>query len=193
MKSELTVVKVGGSLFDMPDLGSRLQHWLKRLGDGPVLLVPGGGPMVNVVRDLDQRFRLGEEAAHWLALRAMTLNAHFLAGLLPCSRVIGDVVRLGETRGWLLLDAHAFAQADEAHPDRLPHSWRVTSDSIAARAAYCSGAGRLVLLKSVPVPADQDWAIAAQVGWVDDYFPEIIRRGPAIRLEGINFRESTMK
>ena len=36
------VVKVGGSLFDWPELGPRLGRWLKTLPSNRVLLVPGG-------------------------------------------------------------------------------------------------------------------------------------------------------
>src|SRR5262249_50947889 len=77
------VVKVGGSLYDLPGLGARLRAWLERLPSREVLLVPGGGPAADVVRDLDRLHRLGEEAAHWLALRALSVNARFLAALLP--------------------------------------------------------------------------------------------------------------
>jgi aspartokinase-like uncharacterized kinase len=64
------VVKVGGSLFDLPDLGPRLEVWLGARRS--VVLVPGGGPTTDVVRALDRTHRLGEEAAHWLALRSIS-------------------------------------------------------------------------------------------------------------------------
>ena len=77
------VVKVGGSLFDWPDLKSQLPRFLAGLSGKTVVVVPGGGKAADAVRDLDQRFNLGEVISHWLALRALTLNAHFLAELLP--------------------------------------------------------------------------------------------------------------
>src|ERR1700730_10035653 len=77
----LVVVKVGGSLFDLADLGARLRAWLEPVVAGPVLLVPGGGPTADVVRAFDRLHALGEETAHWLAVRALTLNAHFLQTL----------------------------------------------------------------------------------------------------------------
>src|SRR5262249_39070568 len=73
-----TVVKVGGSLFDLPDLASRLQLWLKRFPNGNVLLIPGGGRLADVVRSFDEQHRLGDSTAHELALGAMSLNARFL-------------------------------------------------------------------------------------------------------------------
>ena len=41
--SSVIVMKVGGSLYDRPDLGSRLRHELARFAGQPILLVPGGG------------------------------------------------------------------------------------------------------------------------------------------------------
>ena len=78
-----TIVKVGGSLYDLPDLGSRLLRFLGELSASRVVIVPGGGPAAEQVRQWDAVHRLGEEASHWLALRATSVNAHFLASLLP--------------------------------------------------------------------------------------------------------------
>src|SRR4051812_40903280 len=125
----LTVAKVGGSLYDLPDLRQRLGAWISGSG-GRVLLVPGGGAAAGVVRHLDRAHALGEEAAHWLALRSLTVNAHFLGGLLG-SRVVGTP---GD-EDLAVLDAHAYCLADEARPGALPHSWQATSDAVAARVA----------------------------------------------------------
>jgi aspartokinase-like uncharacterized kinase len=174
------VVKVGGSLFDLPDLGMRLRSWLNPFSAlrTPLLLVPGGGAAADGIRRLDQVHALGEEKAHWLALRALTLNAHFLAALLPDADVAEDVAacRLLWQRGRIaILDGHAFARADEAHAGRLPHGWAVTSDSLAARVADVLAA-RLILLKSVTIPTGLDWAQAGRAGFVDGYFAEVLSR-----------------
>ena len=71
------VVKVGGSLFNQPDLGPRLQAFLGDL-TAPTLIVPGGGPTAEAIRAFDRIHRLGEESSHWLALRACTINGHLL-------------------------------------------------------------------------------------------------------------------
>ena len=79
------VVKVGGSLLDLADLGARLMSWLRTLHRRDLILVPGGGPTADVVRDMDRLHRLGEQPSHWLALRALSLNAHLLARILSRS------------------------------------------------------------------------------------------------------------
>jgi aspartokinase-like uncharacterized kinase len=188
------VVKVGGSLYDWPDLATRLRRWLAAEwpdGDG-VLLVPGGGPTADVVRDLDRRHGLGEEVSHWLALCALSLNAHFLASLLPPACVIGDVWEC--RRAWHegqmpILDVHEFARRDEDYPGRLPHSWAVTSDALAARVALVVGARQLVLLKSASIPAGVDWTEAGRHGLVDEMFAEILRQAPAdLHVRAVNLR-----
>src|SRR5436190_17470724 len=143
-------VKVGGSLFDWPKLGTQLESWLKSLPSCKVLLFPGGGQAADLIRKYDRLHGLGEEAAHWLALRALTLNAHLLASLLSAGRfsrpvVITDLqdanVIWGEA-ALPILDPFRLVQEDEHRPGRLPHSWLATSDSLAARAAIELGATR---------------------------------------------------
>jgi aspartokinase-like uncharacterized kinase len=178
------VIKVGGSLFDLPDLGVRLREWLAVQGTGEVLLVPGGGPAADVVREYDRLHALGEERAHWLALSALTLNARFLASLLPSAVVVPHVRAL--TAEWLqgkipVLDPYAFARADEGHSGSLPHRWTVTSDSLAARLTHVAGADELILLKSVALPAGIDWKEAGERGLVDTYFAEAVGNSLAVR------------
>jgi aspartokinase-like uncharacterized kinase len=183
----LVVVKVGGSLFDLPDLGPRLQAWLARLSALAVLLVPGGGPTADVVRDLDRRHALGEEASHWLALRALTVNAHFLQTLLPGAVVVPQPCGRG---GLSVLDPYAFARADEGRPGCLPHCWQVTSDAVAARAAVVGQARRLLLLKSVTIPEGMAWDEAGRCGLVDEAFAGVlVQAAEPLKVSAVNFRD----
>jgi aspartokinase-like uncharacterized kinase len=178
-----TVVKVGGSLYDLPDLGPRLRDWLGTLKAEAVLIVPGGGATAEVIRCLDRTHALGEMTSHRLALQAMTVNAWLLSALL------GDVPVLSS--GWnrvdgiALLDAAAFLKQDSG-PDRLPASWDATSDAVAARAALVLQAEELILLKSVDVPSEMSWQAAAQAGFVDALFPGLAARIKRVR--AVNFR-----
>ncbi len=198
MRRSLAVVKVGGSLYDLPDLGPRLRRWLNHAPANDVLIVPGGGPAADVIRDLDRIHHLGEEKAHWLALEALRLNAHFIARLLPPADFIDHwdesriVMLRSEGTRTLLLDAVAFAARDRnLHPEAaLPHRWSVTSDSIAARVAVVSGAEHLILLKSVTIPQDMDWEGASERGYVDEWFARTIRpAGESLKVRAVNLRE----
>lgn len=184
------IVKVGGSLYDVPDLGSRLQRWLSRLGSSKVLLVPGGGVTADAVRMLDHWQRLGDETAHWLALQGLSLNARFLARLVPGSEVVSSPTvffKQWHIRQILVLDAYAFAQQDEDQPGALPHTWAVTSDSIAARVAEVCGASPLFLLKSVPLPSGTEWTEAGRRGLVDPYFAQVVSRA-ALEVHWVDMR-----
>jgi 5-(aminomethyl)-3-furanmethanol phosphate kinase len=181
----LTVVKVGGSLFDLPDLASRLNHFLRSLSLSRVLLIPGGGAAADVVRELDCVHHLGDEVAHWIALRAASLNAHFLQALLPGSRLVCHPrEQLAGVAG--ILDAFVFAERDEASADALPHDWSVTTDALAARAAVVGGATRIILLKSVDWPARTRLQDAVP-GYVDEILPRLVEAG-GLEVVWVNFR-----
>ncbi|HWG47587.1 MAG TPA: hypothetical protein VN688_32790 [Gemmataceae bacterium] len=193
MNRSLAVVKVGGSLYDLPDLATRLQCWLAaELPSDNVLLIPGGGPTANGVRDLDRRHGLGEETSHWLALRALTFNAHFLASLLPSACVIDKLSELPpiwDKKNIPILNAYQFARMDENNPDHLPHSWVVTSDAVAARVAIVAHARHLVLLKSATIPFGMDWMEAGRCGLVDEMFAEVLRDAPGdLQIRAVNLR-----
>jgi aspartokinase-like uncharacterized kinase len=169
----LVVAKVGGSLFDLPDLRERLRRWTESVQAGRVVLVPGGGQAADVIRHLDQVHHLGEPAAHRLAIRMMAVNGHFLAALLgvpvvpsPCGP---DILRVA------VLDADAFCRDDEGNAGSIGHSWEITSDSIAARAAAVARSP-LVLLKSAELPDGFDWEAAGGGGFVDEAFAGMVRR-----------------
>ena len=139
-----TLIKVGGSLFEWPPLAERLRELLANSAQERVILFPGGGTTADSVRAWDKNQSLGEESAHWLAVRALTVNAYYLQALLPGLPIVAGP----DNQGTAILDPYPFTLADEADPDHLPHCWQVTSDSLAARAAHVLGAQKLLLLKS---------------------------------------------
>jgi aspartokinase-like uncharacterized kinase len=181
------VLKVGGSLLEspeIPDLALRVGACVRELGGPRPLLVVGGGPTVDCVRRWDRIFGLGEESAHWIAVRALSINAQVMAALDRSWAWVEDPEAVSSR--WAegrtpILDVFGFLKrVDEARADPLPRRWRVTSDSIAARAAEAYGAPRLVLLKSASVSEAATVASAVREGWVDGYFETASRRIPEI-------------
>jgi aspartokinase-like uncharacterized kinase len=125
------VVKVGGSLFDRTDAVIRTIRATGR----PVLIVPGGGRFADFVR----RLNLSDTAGHWMAIAAMEQYGWYLTSHdVPATAAI---VRPFEVT--VLLPYCALREIDP-----LPHSWDITSDTIAAWVAARLGT-ELVLLKSV--------------------------------------------
>jgi aspartokinase-like uncharacterized kinase len=181
------VIKVGGSLFDWPELPRRLNVVLDehRVARQSLVLIPGGGSAADFVRRLDRTFALGDLPAHRLALRSLDLTAHALAALVPGLDVIDDVRNLD--RVWKQLKIPVLAprrfleECDCVAADPLPSSWHVTSDTIAARVAMHLGAEELVLLKSAPLPPGAGRRAAAELGLVDRLFPEVSRNLQCVR------------
>jgi aspartokinase-like uncharacterized kinase len=180
----LTVYKIGGSLFDLPELPDVLRVVLAQRPQNAAVLIAGGGPVGDVIREWDRVHRLGDDAAHELALEGMDLTASFLARFFPEARLIRSEQQLRMAvadRVLTILCAGCFIKAAEAqgHPP-LEHSWRVTSDSIAAWTAEVVAAAELVLIKSVPVPCGLSLAEATAAGLVDKQFPVVAARLPLI-------------
>lgn len=188
MSNRIQVLKVGGSLYDMPDLVARLRDWMERSKSPRTLLFPGGGPMADAIRALDRVHHLGEEASHWLALQALSVNAHVLARLFPEMPLLSRLPQAAEAAGHFILDPLPLFKEDEPHAGRFPHLWQVTSDSLAMRVAMRAGAAELVLLKSVSWHTEDGWANAAHAGVVDGFFPEAVRQAPAVTVRVVNLR-----
>ena len=152
----MAVVKVGGSLTAQP-------HTFDRVCDAVsdasrlhrLVVVPGGGPFADAVREFQRNLGLSDEAAHWMAILAMDQYAHVLA-----ERIRGAVIL--EEPG-MVLSTVAPGRPAVLAPSRwmrsadvLPHTWEVTSDSIAAFIAGALDASQLILIKPKEDPSTLD-------------------------------------
>jgi aspartokinase-like uncharacterized kinase len=166
----LLVVKVGGGLVRQGSVLDHVGGALARVASRrPVVVIPGGGPFADTVREFDRAQGLSASAGHWMAILAMDQYAHALADRIPGGRVVED--RSG------IRSAHSEAAVPVLAPyrwlraaDELPHSWDVTSDSLAAYLATLLDAGELVLVK--PVSGGEELldpyfhrALAAGIRW----------------------------
>jgi hypothetical protein len=139
------VIKIGGSLSARARPLRRLMAALGEAGRAQrLVVVPGGGPLADVVRRLDRRFALGDTAAHWMAILAMDQYAHLLARLAGDAVIVRSPRELRAGRLNVLAPSAWLQRADP-----LPHSWSVTSDAIAAWVARELRAGGLVVVKDV--------------------------------------------
>lgn len=178
----VTVLKLGGSLLDLRDLPDRLGSAFKMLDGDQPLLVCGGGDAADIVRRWHETYALNEEQSHWLAMDSIRLNQRLLLTLMPELELVSNraAAEWAWSRGRVpLLDLMAFVSIEESHCEQdaaLPHTWDVTSDSLAGWVAIRWPAGRFVLLKSVELPnKDARWTLqaAADAGFVDRYFPRL--------------------
>jgi probable H4MPT-linked C1 transfer pathway protein len=141
------VVKIGGGLLAQTEcFGAVLSAVADAARERRVLVVPGGGPFADAVRAVDSRLRLSDDTAHWMAVLAMDQYAHLIAARLAGGALVANSrdmrMALDAGRVPVLAPSQWLREADP-----LPHSWDVTSDSIAAWVAGAVGARRLVLVK----------------------------------------------
>lgn len=163
-----TVIKVGGALLGRRGALDRVIPVLAAAAEqgAPMLIVPGGGPFADTVRALDRESGLTADAAHWMAILAMSQYAELLASRIPRARIIEAVSEIAAARASGLLPVLAPYRWLRS-VDPLPHSWEVTSDSIAAWVAGELGASRLVLVKASKVD---------RAALVDRYFERVLPR-----------------
>ena len=158
------VVKVGGSLFSTSGWQHAVQSLIatESLSNHSVVVLAGGGAVVNGLRAIDATSSLPAPLMHDLALEAMGITAQLLAETLKLplgpqetetSPFVFDIKKQGVIRNTI---------------ESLPHSWNTTSDSIAAAIAATTGSG-LLLVKSTPPPT-RDIECLASTGWVDRNF-----------------------
>ena len=143
-----TVIKIGGSLGQSPELPGLMLMISKLDVKHQILIIPGGGAFANAVREYDQRFCLDNDTCHWMSIRAMDQFGSMIAAMCLDNQLVqgledaGDAVAAGRVP--VLLPYNLLHQADE-----LPRTWDVTSDSIAAWVADKVKAQQLILVKSV--------------------------------------------
>lgn len=190
----MTVLKLGGSLLDLGDLGVRLHGWLGRLGAGRVLIVPGGGEAAENVRRLQAIHRFPDEQAHHWAMSAMDFNAELVESILVGGKTVENWAELQEAwkaRQLPILKVWFFlAQLEAEEQVEYPRNWSFTSDSIAASIAAGYGAERLILLKSRAAKPGLTWQQHAADGLVDAFFPRLAPRIP--RIDVVDFRANPL-
>jgi 5-(aminomethyl)-3-furanmethanol phosphate kinase len=130
-ESRPLVVKCGGSLYErVPGLVPIFQQ-----SPRPLFIVPGGGRFADAVR----KAQLSDDDAHWQAIAAMDQYGRYIESF---GITTTDLLKY-PTNTRVFLPYRCIM-----HYDPLPHSWDVTSDTIAAWVAEMLGL-ELLILKSV--------------------------------------------
>ena len=171
--ADLIVVKVGGSLFDLPELGPGLRRWSKnihRIGFCSFRRRSGG----------ERRSRISSHSPDARRILALAGNPHD-----------------GRERRRAPISAGRFRRHAK-HPRILPKgrgkSAQPTPQLASNERRHCRQSGgvfkarELVVLKSVELPEGLNWTEAAEKGLVDWTFGEVVERsGLAVRW--VNFRK----
>ena len=187
-----TVLKIGGSLAADP---KNLKYLLKtiagtKLGENSsIIIIPGGGPFADTVREYQKILDLSEDAAHWMAIIAQNQYGRLLADLFPNVKLVEIPEHIPDAldEGVNVVLPYRFIRMR----DELPHSWNVTGDSIALWFGIVLKADYVALLKSVDgimttgingksTRLDEvnasDLTFIDRAGVLDNYFSELVPR-----------------
>ncbi|PSJ58200.1 dihydroneopterin aldolase [Pseudaminobacter soli (ex Li et al. 2025)] len=138
------VVKLGGSMA----YHAEMRKWVSVLAASgrPLVIVPGGGPFANRVREAQREMGFSNKAAHFMAILAMDQMGLAVVEMnerLTPVRSLEEIESALEDKKlpvWL-----PYRQCSTASD--IPQSWDMTSDSLAAWLAGRLGAEALLLIK----------------------------------------------
>ena len=153
-QNQIRVIKLGGSLIEYGRAIIRTLRDFAAEKNLTLIIIPGGGPFAMTVRALAGK--LSDEAAHWMAVLAMHQYGFFLAnGEFSLIESLDDIV----DRDVSILLPYKILKAD----DSLPHTWDVTSDTIAAFIAYKLGERCFIKLTDVDGILDAEGRVIEKV------------------------------
>ena len=192
------LIKLGGSLLELPNLTARLAELTHAIQPCTPLLVVGGGTTCDIVRQWDSVRHFDPVAAHDLAVAAMHLNERLITTLWPRSRLIETEEQLqaaaADRRGGVMhAERWLLACGDEMRRRGfpIPMSWDFTSDSIAAWIAIALRIPRLILAKSTDLCSSQQEPVpsllqATSAGLVDPCLGGLVNSMAAV--DWVNLR-----
>jgi len=129
LSADAWIIKIGGSLYN----SKYLIHWLDAISSYSsknLIVVPGGGPFADQVRQADDKFNLDQCCAHNMAILAMQQYGNMLVSLCPRLIAVNSVEKIRQVWG---SSKTAVWEPYEMVRDQynLDKSWDVTSDSLA--------------------------------------------------------------
>ena len=162
------VVKLGGSLHS----SDYLKRWLEEIsqhGRGQVVLVVGGGPFADVVRDSQKQHHYDDRTAHNMAMLGMQQYAEMIANISPTLTLTYDIASihkvLDEDGIPVWMPYNMLINETAIQPD-----WNMTSDGLATWLAEQMNIQQLLFIKSVPLPEGPfSYQKLSQAGLIDEY------------------------
>ena len=145
----MVIVKIGGSLFNSPNLQSLLDK-IATIENKQIIIVPGGGPFADQVRQASNMWNIPEATAHPMAVMAMQQFAHLLFSLngnietLSSYNEVSSNLSTPGIRIWM-------PYMDVTQDCNYPGNWNTTSDSLAVWLASKLSADKLIIVKSANV------------------------------------------
>lgn len=162
-----TIVKIGGSCFQQPQLLRRITATLDEQSTRQSrIFICGGGHFAEAVRRQYAVHSLPDDVCHHLAIEAMTMQSKVFAHLSGM-----PLIAEPPSSGDAILDVVEWLNSHTNIEGLIPQTWEVTSDSLAAYVARYYESP-LMLIKSCDLPeGGLNVTRLAQLGIVDAHFP----------------------
>ena len=165
------VVKLGGSLYDSPELTT----WLTKLAEyaqkQAVIIVPGGGPFADGIRAAQALHGFSDKIAHHMALLAMKQFGLLLIGLASnCQAFTISPPTQAALSVWLPDDSLLLDSSIE-------QSWDISSDSLALWLTQRISAQQLLLIKRSQT-SEYSIGQLTKSGILDQGFSKLFSKNP---------------
>lgn len=135
---------MGGSVAEkIPELIEDLKSTEKNF-----LLIPGGWKFADLVREVDEKYRLKEITSHWMAIACMDVYAYFVSNFGVNVVIPKNIDELRNIKGVNVVLPH-FILKNDSEFLKIPASWGVTSDSISVWFAMRLGRERVIKVTDV--------------------------------------------
>jgi aspartokinase-like uncharacterized kinase len=171
----MVIVKLGGSLYQ----ATELQHWLtalKKLSQQQnIIIVPGGGPFADQVRNAQQLHGFNDSYAHHMAILAMSQFGILLSGLLPNCLTFSFPTKHTAADHPLSIWLPDKQLLDQPN---LAQNWDITSDSLALWLAQQCRADKLTLIKCHPPEQITSIDNLNKKGFIDNAFSTLLSQHP---------------
>ncbi|NHJ23926.1 MAG: hypothetical protein EAX89_05095 [Candidatus Lokiarchaeota archaeon] len=150
MLIDQAIFKVGGKIFEnrknLISTISQLTSLYERNIIHKIVLIAGGGSYANFIRRLDQKFSIGDDISHWMAIYSMDLNGKKISRYFPRVKRTKNLEEIKKANKiFTIFLPYKFLRQN----DILDHSWNISSDSIALYLAYKLNMKICFLIKNV--------------------------------------------
>jgi aspartokinase-like uncharacterized kinase len=173
------IIKLGGSL---QEKGREIIRFLSDYAEKKAhtfIMIPGGGHFVKRIKELFEQKAISDDAAHWMAVLGMQQYGFFLADGSGIE-IVESEEELSNAGHICIVLPYNLLKAD----DVLPHTWDVTSDTIAAFIAHKLGEKSFIKLTDVDGLMDDEGILIEQIhaeemahtGCVDAELPGFLMR-----------------
>ena len=186
--SKLVVLKLSGHLINYEDVIKKTLHELRPLSKlVKFVVIPGGSVFADLVRELQKKLGFNDDVAHWLAIKAMEVYGTYIKSLddLGITVEVDNLIEVYDavSRGGIpiFMPYKILKTLNE-----LPHSWDVTSDSIAIYIAELLRACMVILAKPVDGILDKQGNLIKKItktdlqqlstDVIDSYTMELLRK-----------------